>query len=983
MKKLSQSVIKFDEKDLDDFNHKDMRLIENKHSKNIEIINTYGKNYVNFFCERITDMPMFLDTSCPRALKRVAMVKDFIINSGEKIGIYYNPFNSRGYLQKFSFADSGVDIETLDKLSNYLKNYSSFKIVCTYIKLVQQSILNMSDGYGTTIDAIIAPSTFDPTTYGENPNNIKVSFFNRMNTIDGRKGVKGMIVGTPEQPNNYPSSSNQTMNDTNMVAGSCYIPYGTPIKYIGHPGTTARLIYSDDTYFDFSTFIEIQKPVVAVTNINAGCGVFASRIPNESIFYARISTPSSPISYRVYAEAIVEVIPTGNLLEEIPMFTPPTNYSTIRIKQAFQQSFPSLIQGSYIEKYKNDNFSDPYKFMKRVDDDDKKYYASDLNAKPKRLKLISKNKENKIIITPRYVLDACAYLNTNIYENISGTEYTKLMRGSIQKMADINFQFFPIISNDNVELSILTYKKLEKFDNKNEDEILDLVLYDEEGNEKATRISIKTNDYCNLKIFKEKVSYIIRYLNSTLYFPFPEFIEISIFSKEKFEGESFTLALIALLSGSPCGNVCTGNVKFKYEKDEIVYEIEPNDEKAIQNKSMICTSDNPLITCGDYPAGMIALTSGVNVSPFENYNIITCKTIEELVAYLFIPPKIRNYKYNYFVKYANEIKSHLLNKNKDYFSLLAYLVQYASQDEIDQFIKTQKYNIEPNYFNKLKSSNYSTYIVLNKGKNYLDVNQIIDSEPQLLSYINRNPIIIDGRKYLPQGRLMSYLVDNNLLDSYKKKTTTSVIEKIKEAIAAKKELDIDSVLESIKQFKNLFKDNVNTENLKLIRKQIIKDSNPFEKYKDNIEEISKQIKKDIAFMNKFTTGKHKLISNLDVAAVWSDLGGKNAFKKEDLEKIRAQDNIPQTIKILDIMIKSQKFKTAKIKAALDKLKLPLKSKGTNPAITSQELEAFIELFNNNLTQEIEDKEESKYIEDDLLNQTHQILNEDEIDQAFN
>lgn len=983
MKNFNKSVLKLSDKELFDNSDKQNNIAKKNHSKNIEIINTYGKNFVNFFCEKVSEMPMFLDTSCPRALKRVAMVKDFIINSGEKIGVFYNPFINTGKIIKFSFSSLGTQTEELDNLSSYLKNYSSYKIVCTYIKLVQQSILNLSDGYGTTIDAVIAPSTFDPVTYGENPNNINVSFFNRMNTIDGRKGIKGMIVGTPDQPNNYPASSSKTMNETNIVMGQCYIPFGSTIQYLGPSGTNATLTYSDGETEDITGWKIILKPVIKVTTTTTQGAVFTSRIPNESMFYARISSPSANVSYRVYAEAIVEVIPNGNLLEEIPMFTPPINYSTVRIKQAFQQSFPSLIQGSYLEVYNQNNITDPYKFLKRLDEEEEtKFFASDALNKPKRMRIISKSKENKIILTPDYVLKACSYLNTNIYENLSGTEYTKLMRGSIQKMAEIDFQFFPIISNDSVELSILTYKKLNEFKNDNKQEVLDLILFDEEGNEKSTRISIKTNGYYDLNKFKEKIAMIVKYLNANLFFSYPEYFEISIFSKDKFDGESFTLALIALLSGAPCGNVCTGNVKFEIKNEEIIYTIEKNDEEVLENKSKICTSDNPLITCGDYPAGMIALTSGVNVTPFENLNIITCKSIEEFVAYLFIPPKLRNYRYNYFVKYAGEIKSHLLNKNKDFFSLLAYMVLYASQEEIDNFLKNQKFSIDSNYYNKLKSSGFSTYIVLNKGKYYIDVNEVIESEPNLLTFINKNPIIINGRKYLPQGRLMSYLIENRLSENYKKKMTSDILEEIKNGIEMKSELTMDDVIESVKNFKNLYKEKANSNNIKIARREVLKDSNPFEKFKEEIDRIKKQIKKDIKDMNEYKNGRTKLISNNDVATIWNDLGGKNSFTKEDIKKIKSEDLIPVSTKIFETLINSNLMKQPKIKAALEKLDVPLKTKGKNTSITLSELETFITLFIQNMEQNEDDKEESRFIAEDEINKSEQIVKEEDIDKLF-
>lgn len=1009
--------------------------VQNNRQKNFSILEKYGRLYLNFFSENTTTLPMFMDSSAPRAIKRVVLANEIIIQAGEKVGIYFNPYINSATIFSIKFTGTSTGFTKIGALSDHLKSYASYKVVSSFIKVMQQSILSSNDGYGTTIDGVIAPASFDVYSYGENPNNVNVSFYHRINTVDGRKGIKGLLIGTPFQDYKYPNSE-LSINNCNSIYGDCYLPFGTSIKYYGDPDRPGTVTYIDGTTELVNGTKLIMKPIVKIDQTQLGSGYLVSSPPDESIFYCRISTPSVSVSYRIYAEVVMEVLPVGNLLEEIPMFSPPVNYSTVRIKQAFEQCYPMIIEGSKItplnemmskKNYQKNFQEDVYyamdnktrekvekrgknylKNQKRMerkkrkklmsdlppladaefknkqmernkkigevlkgleesrrlnkeiykkifkkqktrkdiykeygrkfiisDSDEEIYYAMD--SKIKRKKVMTSNKEVKVKQAPKYVLDCAKELNFPIYQNLSGTDYTKLMRAAITYTPDLEYQFFPIVKDEKTKIAVFTLQRLVEEDKFNGYEEITFNTYNVDGNYSASKFFIKCENLVNKEQFKQDVIDITQYLTTVYYFPFEGTYKMDIFSDNKIDGTSYRLSLFLLLAGVPCGTISTGS--FEIKNNEIKFE--EFNEEVVRQKASICTPNNPLITVGPNLDCMVSLISGVCPDTLDA-PIVTGTDISQVLAYSLIPPTIRRYSNNPFLEFKDEINENLLNDKGKNFMLLLYLREYAKMEELIEFTSKKKLEIKPNFYKKLNPENYVSYLINNKDNKAISVNELVKDNNNFQDLFSRPLIKVDDFWYAPKGILQNILSTNKDININQLILTEEIKKNKEKSERLKNKVSEDTLLEMAEKMKKEIGEKGSNVNRKALNKLLVKEKSKKNQYADLINNIKERAKEEIKKLNKYERGQRSLISNNELSNFWTEIGGANKFTQESLTKMKKNKDIPKLLKIINKETKKG-FKPRILKNFFNTIGFEMKSKNL-PQASEDEFEQCITIL---------------------------------------
>lgn len=312
------------------------------------ILGKLGFYYLNYIFENSNSTPMFVDSSDFRTTKSLILTKDLVIDAGKTYGVLVDPSFIESPLMLYNWTSGTIGpVEINSFFRTHLVNYQKFKVVCCTLKVKQMGILSANDGYGTIIEGAIVPSTFDVLTDGLNPLNANIDSRFKFDTIDGREGIFGYILGNPYA--DYRSNE----NDAFIHTASVYPP-GTYNN--SFPAST--LFYTAGTV----TFSRdgVSYPSITVGNLKglqynmdkmqAADTVFINNELRSSKMYIKISPPSQTVTFKITLKLAFEAVPNAKMINEIPMYQPPFNYSTQRIFTSINNNVNSFMPLSQFNK---------------------------------------------------------------------------------------------------------------------------------------------------------------------------------------------------------------------------------------------------------------------------------------------------------------------------------------------------------------------------------------------------------------------------------------------------------------------------------------------------------------------------------------------------------------------------------------------------------------------------------------------------------
>lgn len=304
------------------------------------ILGKLGFYYLNYIFENSNSTPMFVDTSDFRTTKSLVLTKDLVIDPGKTYGILVDPCFIESPLTLYYWTSGSISGASIDSFFRVqMNNYQKFKVVCCTVKVKQMGILSANDGYGTILEGAIVPSTFDVMTDGLNPLNTNIDSRYKFDTIDGREGIFGYILGNPYA--NYMNNENNSFIQTASV-----YPPGTynntfPANSLFYTGGNVTFYRGDLTYppISYGNLKGLQYNMDKMVNSEV---LYMSNELKSSKMYIKISPPSQVVTFKITLKIAFEAVPNAKMINEIPMYQPPFNYSTQRIFTSINNSINSF-----------------------------------------------------------------------------------------------------------------------------------------------------------------------------------------------------------------------------------------------------------------------------------------------------------------------------------------------------------------------------------------------------------------------------------------------------------------------------------------------------------------------------------------------------------------------------------------------------------------------------------------------------------------
>lgn len=324
------------------------------------IFKKLGFTYTNFIMDMDGSTPMFVDTSDFRTVKSVILTFDIVINAGDTKGICIDPSDYWSAVKFYTWS-SGASTPTVTRdstLQSKLLNYCKHKVVCCNAKLKQVGILMSSDGYGTIIEGVIAPSTFDPYLSGLNPLNINVHDNFKIDTVDGRAGVFSYLLGNPYSEYIDNEKSLHLLKPRVLPVGPTDIEL--PPQTLLYSTGTIYGRYKSEVVSIHSTIGGLKYFDSTVDHLECNEMMFVENVQKASKMYFKISPPSQTVTYKLTVKFALEVIPNFDVIEEIPMYQPPFIYNTQRIFSSIITNIRSFMTLEDFQKYQNKNYNKLY-----------------------------------------------------------------------------------------------------------------------------------------------------------------------------------------------------------------------------------------------------------------------------------------------------------------------------------------------------------------------------------------------------------------------------------------------------------------------------------------------------------------------------------------------------------------------------------------------------------------------------------------------